>query len=108
MQKKYAVPVAFGDRAHFSIAGAPGSAGWLQLTKLDITDGVFSWEMRSNKGHVLAGNAYAKVENPVLPNAFIKPKIPLIFHVSHGICRAEFIFFLPGAAFVDVERGTRG
>lgn len=107
MHKKYKVPLALGDKAHFNIKGAVASAGYLQLTRLDMKAGVLSWEMRSRSGAVVAGNATAEQPNPLLSGEhFIVPSMPITLHVRNGACAMDFIFLLPGAAFINVERAN--
>lgn len=107
MLKKYSVPLALGDKAHFVIKGTSHKPGWLELTRLDVAAGVLSWEMRSNSGHVLAGNAYSQITNPLLAaDCWVRSKMPIIMHVRNGSCAMEFIFCLPGAAYIEVVRGV--
>ncbi len=106
MLKKYSVPMALGDRAHFDIKGAGRSPGWLELTRLDVTDGVLAWEMRSSQGHTIVGNAYSEIRNPLLAaDCWVKPKMPIVMHVRNGACAMDVIFCIPGAAFIEVVRG---
>ena len=107
MLKRYAVPMALGDKAHFVIKGASHNPGWLQLTRLEMTNGVLTWELMSSAGHVLRGNAYREVPNPLLASdCWVKPKMPILMHVRNGSCAIEMLFCLPGAAFIEIVRGV--
>lgn len=107
MLKKYSVPMALGDRAKFSTKGAPDRGQWVELTKLDVTNGVLSWEAITNKGHALKGNGYVEVPNPLLPEGcWLKPKIPIVMHLRNGVCAMEVIFCIPGATYIEVVRAS--
>ncbi len=107
MQKRYSVPIAVGDRAHFTVAGTEESKGYLDLTKLEMSGGVLSWEMVSNKGQVLIGNTTAETRNPLFSDKFwVKPKIPITMHLRKGYCVIVMMFCIPTAVRIDVDKNV--
>lgn len=101
MHKKYSVPMALGEIAHFRLLGQ--EAGFLRLDSLEIIDGALKWCMTSHERHTLIGNAVAEIQNPLFgKGCWVKPSIPIRMHVEKGQLKIEMIFNLPGSAFITV------
>ena len=110
LTKKYMVPMALGDTAAISITGSDTVLPTLQLSKLDMRDGVLSWEMVASTGQVFVGNATAEVEIPFFGRerrkCFVKPSLPIKLHVRNGACVMDVLFCIPTSAFIRIIRRT--
>lgn len=109
MLRKLKVPLALYDFVYFDIRGSGKPPRYMQLTKLDMVKGVLEWEMTSDRGEVIVGNATAEIKNPALSEfqeMWVKPCIPIKMHITGGALRIDMIWQIPNACYIRAGRGS--
>lgn len=105
MLKKLSMPMALGECAFFALAGSDREPRMLQLTDLNVTRGVLSWEMTADNGEIIVGNATAEIKNPFFrgrDGCWVKPCIPIKMHVRNGSLAMDMLFRIPNACFIKI------